>query len=173
MCKVLKPSEESRALRRTFGQYPTGVAVVIAKTDEGHLVGMTINSFASASIVPPLITWCIDRKAASYCAFANCKEFSITLLADGQVDMAQRFATRGTNKFEGVRLNNDQKIPSLAGGCATMQCFNYRSLREGDHLMLVGLVMHHQQNDKQPLVFAQGQFQQLVLPVEDKTQEAA
>lgn len=173
MCKVLKPLEESRALRRTFGQYPTGVAVVIAKTDEGRLVGMTINSFASASIVPPLITWCIDRKAASYCAFANCKEFSITLLADNQADLAQRFATRGTDKFKGVNLNHDQKTPSLAGGCATMHCVNYRSLREGDHLMLVGLVMHHQQNDKQPLVFAQGQFQQLTLPTNTKAQAAA
>lgn len=173
MCKVLKPNEESRALRRTFGQYPTGVAVVIAKTDEGRLVGMTINSFASASIVPPLVTWCIDRKAASYCAFANCKEFSITLLADNQADLAQRFATRGTNKFEGVRLNKNQETPALAGGCATMHCVNYRSLREGDHLMLVGLVIHHQQNDKQPLVFAQGQFQQLAKALDIKSQAAA
>jgi len=173
MCKELKPSEESRALRRTFGQYPTGVAIVIARTDEGHLVGMTINSFASASIVPPLITWCIDRKAASYCAFANCKEFSITLLADNQADLAQRFATRDADKFEGVNLIHSQKTPALAGGCATMHCVNYRSLREGDHLMLVGLVIHHQQNDKQPLVFAQGQFQQLAPPIEIKSQAAA
>lgn len=173
MCKVLKPSEESRALRRTFGQYPTGVAVVIAKTDEGHLVGMTINSFSSASIVPPLVTWCVDRKAASYCAFANCREFSITLLADNQTELAQRFATRGADKFKGVRLNNDHDTPALAGGCATMHCFSYRSLRMGDHLVLVGLVIHHQQNEAQPLVFAQGQFQQLAQSVEDETKAAA
>jgi len=173
MCKVLKPSEESRALRQTFGQYPTGVAVVIAKTDEGHLVGMTINSFSSASIVPPLITWCIDRKAASYCAFANCREFSITVLAENQLDLAQRFAARSSNKFKGVALERSKSTPALAGGCATMHCISYRSLRMGDHLILVGLVLHHEQSDEQPLVFAQGEFQQLALSVEAKAQAAA
>lgn len=173
MCRVLKPSDESRALRQTFGQYPTGVAVAIASTGEGRLVGMTINSFSTVSIVPPLITWCIDRKAASYSAFANCKEFSLTLLSENQSDLAQRFATRGADKFEGVLLDNNHGIPALTGGCAILRCTNYRSLLMGDHLVLVGLVRHHQKEDKQPLVFARGEYQKLIGPVEDKSRVAA
>ncbi|WP_421866966.1 flavin reductase family protein [Motiliproteus sp.] len=161
MCKVLTPSKETRALRGTFGKYPTGVAVAIAQNDEGELVGMTINSFTSASMVPPLVTWCIDRKAASYCTFANCQGFSLTVLSAKQADLAQRFATRGIDKFKDIKLDNSHSIPALAGGSAVMRCHHYRSMLMGDHLILVGLVMDHDQSDKQPLVFAEGQFQQL------------
>ena len=161
MCKQIPPNEATRALRGTFGKYPTGVAVAIARTDEGQLVGMTINSFTSASMVPPLVTWCIDRKAASYCAFANCQGFSLTILSAQQADLAQRFATRGINKFEDIKLDNSHSIPALAGGSAVMRCRHYRSMLMGDHLILVGLVMDHDLSDKQPLVFAEGQFQQL------------
>jgi flavin reductase (DIM6/NTAB) family NADH-FMN oxidoreductase RutF len=83
-----------RALRAAFSQYATGVAVATTGAPGGHPVGMTINSFSSVSLDPPLILWCLQLESASLGAFTTADHFAINLLAAGQERLARQFAAR-------------------------------------------------------------------------------
>ena len=122
---------------------------------------MTINSFTSISLAPALVAWSIDRAAASYRHFATAKSFCITVLNDCQSDIARRFSTQGEDKFRGIASNTKSGFIPIPDGCAVYECMVHRSVLLGDHLMLVGEVIEYQHYSRQPLVFVQGQFQQL------------
>ncbi|MGI9294957.1 MAG: flavin reductase family protein [Pseudomonadales bacterium] len=160
MCRTIKRTQDSRALRDTLGQFPTGVAVVTALAANGRPVGMTINSFNSISMTPPLVAWCVDRRAISYQTFARTRQFTISLLAEEQLELAQRFAIRGEDKFHGIPVERNT-APIIPDSCAWFQCTTDRQILLGDHLMLVGQVTDFERYPKRPLVFAQGTFQQL------------
>ena len=165
-------SNEIAALRASLGQFPTGVAVVTALAENTRPVGMTINSFNSVSLTPALVSWCIDQQSASYRTFARAKSFAITVLGEDQIELAMRFATRGANKFRGIKYGAED-APVIPNGCAWFKCENYRSILLGDHLMLVGKIVAFARNPIQPLVFKSGQFQQLVQSAGMVSQAAA
>jgi 3-hydroxy-9,10-secoandrosta-1,3,5(10)-triene-9,17-dione monooxygenase reductase component len=152
--------ERTRALRDSLSQYPTGVAIVTARGNKGKPVGMTINSFNSISLSPPLLAWCIDNHAVNFEAFRQAQNFTITLLAQDQVELATRFATRGADKFTGLNVTG-LKAPVIQGGCAWFHCKTYRRHSLGDHLMMVGMVIAHDRHAKPPMVFHNGQFRQI------------
>jgi flavin reductase (DIM6/NTAB) family NADH-FMN oxidoreductase RutF len=153
-------SDKTRALRVALGQFATGVAVVTAIDLNGQPVGMTINSFSSVSLKPALVSWCIDRRAASYATFTRARRFALTVLSTEQADLALRFATRGADKFRGIDIDDGQ-APVIANACAWFRCESYRSIALGDHQMLVGKVSEFGNNALRPLVFSSGQFRQL------------
>ncbi len=160
------------SLRSTLGQFPTGVAIVTALAENHQPVGMTINSFNSVSLTPALVSWCIDHQAVSYATFTKTKSFAVTVLAENQAELAQRFATRGANKFRGIDIIGNA-VPIIPHGCAWFKCETYRSILLGDHMMLVGKIVEFAKNPVQPLVFKGGQFQQLAQIAEVATQVAA
>jgi flavin reductase (DIM6/NTAB) family NADH-FMN oxidoreductase RutF len=167
-----KNSDQVRLLRGTLGQFPTGVAIVTAVAENHQPVGMTVNSFNSVSLTPALVSWCIDHRAVSYETFVTARNFTITLLAENQAELAMRFATRGANKFRGIEfVGND--APIIPHGSAWFKCEAYQSILLGDHTMLVGKVIEFAKNPLQPLVFRGGQFQQLAQTAAVTTQAAA
>lgn len=149
-----------RELRHALGSYTTGVAIVTAPGTDGKPVGMTINSFSSVSLAPALVAWCIDHGAASYEAFVNAGQFTITVLAEEQAEIAMRFATRGADKFPDIETARDA-APIVAGGCAWFKCDLYRSFDLGDHRMLIGEIREYARHSPAPLVFSDGSFQRL------------
>jgi flavin reductase (DIM6/NTAB) family NADH-FMN oxidoreductase RutF len=164
--------DEQRIYRNALGQFPTGVAIVTALGDNAQPIGMTINSFTSISMSPALVAWSIDSSAASCEIFAAANGYTITVLAQNQADLSMRFATRGIDKFQGIRCNAIEP-PAIPGGCAWFKCEAQRSIRLGDHYLLVGHVLDFAQNPTlQPLVFSDGQFQSL-LPAMASTDRAA
>ena len=158
--------------RSALGQFPTGVAIVTALGDNGQPVGLTINSLTSISLAPALISWSIDHRSASYEIFANAQRFAVTVLAEGQADLAMRFATRGANKFQDIEINRNE-APVIPNGCAWFKCETYRSILLGDHTMMVGEVIEFDRNSLQPLVFKGGQFHQPGQSSEITTRAAA
>jgi len=150
-----------RALRHALGGYPTGVAIVTALVENRQPIGMTINSFASVSLSPPLVSWSIDRRAATYQAFSRAPEFTVSVLSAEQAELATRFATRGANKFEDIDVCCNRP-PVIPGGCAWFRCENSHSLLLGDHRMLIGRVVDYASNSLAPLVFSNGRMQSLV-----------
>ncbi len=172
MSQQYKNSDKNNSLRGSLGQFPTGVAIVTALTENLQPVGMTINSFNSVSLTPALISWCIDHRAASYKTFARAKSFTVTVLAEDQADLAMRFATPRADKFQGIKYNC-YDAPVIPNGCAWFKCETYRSILLGDHTMLVGKVIEFGKTPLQPLIFKGGQFQQLARSVEIATQVAA
>jgi flavin reductase (DIM6/NTAB) family NADH-FMN oxidoreductase RutF len=151
---------QAGALRVAFSRFPTGVAVVTALAENRLPVGMTISSFNSVSLSPALISWCIDRDAASYAAFSRARAFSVSVLSDDQAELAQRFATRGANKFHDIPVEH-RAAPLIPDACAWFKCETCHSVILGDHAMLIGKVINFSDNGARPLVFAGGRFQEL------------
>ena len=171
MSRDHRVDDDNRDLRSALGQFPTGVAVVTARAGDLGPVGMTINSFASISLEPPLISWCIDRSAAGYRTFAAVRRFAVTVLAEDQKELAIRFATRGADKFRGIDLEPGD-APLVPGGSAWFKCETYGMLPLGDHTMLLGKVVEFARNPVSPLAFGGGRFQQLS-PISGAARDAA
>ena len=166
-----KKNSQTRALRSAFGSFPTGVAIVTALTEDQQPVGMTISSFTSVSLVPALVSWCIDRGAASYESFTEAREFSISVLSENQAELAMRFATRGANKFLDIPLTR-REAPLIAAACAWFKCETYRLISLGDHTMLIGRVIDFSANSARPLIFSGGRLQELTPDTELVTRAA-
>lgn len=169
MCRKLVPSDKTRALRDALGQFATGVAAVTTLVDGRRPVGMTINSFTSISLAPPLVAWCLDRQAASYLAFARAPRFCISMLSADQASLARRFSRRGADKFADIPVGDE--APVIEGACAYFRCEAYKRVSLGDHLMLVGKVIDFDKRCSAPLIFARGEL--LPLPVRSVDEIAA
>ena len=79
---------DSRSLRDALGEFATGVAVVTARTADGAPVGVTINSFASVSLEPPLVLWSLGLQSPTRPAFEACSRYAVNILAADQVEPA-------------------------------------------------------------------------------------
>ena len=152
------PAQDSRAFRRSLGQYPTGVTVIAAR-DGDQLLGMAVNSFAAVSLDPPLVLWSIRRASRSADAFLRCGHFAVSILADDQVEVAQLFGASAPDRFERVRWQPGlEGAPLIDGAIAHLECRLATRHDGGDHHVLIGQVLRHARLPGEPLVFAQGQY---------------
>src|SRR5215510_3233039 len=93
-----------RDLRHALGAYATGVAIVSTLDAQGEPVGITVNSFASLSLDPPLILWSLNAKSPSRASFDQASHFAVNVLSAEQVDLSRRFASRTAQKFSAVPM---------------------------------------------------------------------
>src|SRR6202012_2384905 len=130
------------AFRQALGCFPTGVAVVTASVPGGEHTGITVNSFTSVSLDPPLVLWCIDRKSDRFEAFTKAEGFTISLLGTVHEDVSSRLAKQGKHSLEGVELI-ETKLgpPALADALAIFECENEAVHQGGDHAILMGRVL--------------------------------
>ena len=122
---------------------------------------MTINSFASVSLDPPLILWSIRDDARSADAFIAGRHFILSVLAASQRQLALHFARPAADKFADWKDDFDTGIggcPRLRGSVATFECTIYSRHQEGDHTILLGRVEHHRRSDTAPLLSHMGQM---------------
>jgi len=153
---------DARALRKALGSYTTGVTVITTRTSDGVTAGLTINSFASVSLDPPLVLWSLSLHSPSLPAFQNCSHYAINVLAQDQQALSQRFAATRTDKFAGLDFTlGAVGAPLLPGCCAWFECRNEAHHAGGDHLIFVGQVEGYARSDQPPLVFQGGQYHQL------------
>ena len=76
--------ETQQLFKQALGNYPTGVTVVTATTEEGEPVGLTVNSFASVSLDPLMVLWSIDHKVSTIDTFTKQGKFAVHILAGDQ-----------------------------------------------------------------------------------------
>jgi 3-hydroxy-9,10-secoandrosta-1,3,5(10)-triene-9,17-dione monooxygenase reductase component len=146
--------------RTVLGHFATGVAVVTA-VDRGTPVGLTIQSFCSLSLDPPLILLCPALSSTSWPRVARVGSLCVNLLADGQEELARQFARSGADKYADVGWtpSADTGSPMLAGALAWIDCQIVRSHRAGDHLIVVCVVLDlAARTDLQPLIFYKSGF---------------
>ena len=84
--------EPAVALRSALGRFATGVTIVATESADGHVHCMTVNSFASLSLDPPLVMWTLRSRSARYETYSHCKMFSVSVLAESQIDLARKHA---------------------------------------------------------------------------------
>lgn len=152
------PRVERDGFRRSLAEFATGVTVITTRTGY-ELFGVTSNSFASVSLEPPLVLWSIRRESKSFAAFEGCTHFAVNILADDQIDLSQRFARSGPDKFSGIESSAGQgDAPLLAGCAASFECVSRHAYDGGDHLILIGEVLRYTRYDRQPLLFVKGRY---------------
>lgn len=149
----------TKEFRNTLGCFTTGVCIVTTSIGKTPL-GMTINSFASVSLDPPLVLWGLDNKSVSYDVFANTDFYNIHILTSDQQDLSNKFASKDEDKFADVDWQFDKRsVPFIEGCKSSFRCSAKSSYKEGDHLVLVGRVLElNTDSGEKPLIFAQGNY---------------
>ncbi|AOS98309.1 p-hydroxyphenylacetate 3-hydroxylase, reductase component [Microbulbifer aggregans] len=150
---------EPLQLRQVFGQFATGVTIVTTGSETGEAVGMTVSSFNTVSLEPPLILWCIDKKTGCFEAFNHCEHFAIHVLSQEQEALSSLFARRGVEKFSSLDHHfSEHGVPLLHEYCARLQCTLTARHEGGDHLIMVGRVDTMHTQDRSPLIFHRGHY---------------
>jgi flavin reductase (DIM6/NTAB) family NADH-FMN oxidoreductase RutF len=146
--------------RAALGQFATGVTIVTARNAEGKLVGLTANSFNSVSLSPPLVLWSLARQSSSMPGLLSAKHYAINVLAADQRPLAERFARKGIDRFEGTPWRAGLTgAPVIDGAVAVFECAHHGEHDAGDHVIFVGQVMHCRRRiGVRPLVFHGGRF---------------
>ncbi len=153
------PARARSDYRQALAQFATGVTIVTTLTADGAPTGLTVNSFNSVSLDPPLILWSLSLKAGSLPAFQNCTSYAINMLAAHQLDVAKRFASRGVDRFAGSPWHaGPQRLPVIDGAVAVLIANNRSQYIEGDHVILVGEVIEFDVPGGAPLVFHDGRY---------------
>ena len=153
---------EPDEIRQAFGCYPTGVAVVTTLTPEGSRVGMTISSFNTVSLDPPLILWNLANESCNYAAFADADHFAVHVLADHQGELSGRFAVRAGDKFDGLEcadgVAGDPILPEYS---ACFQCTTEHRYAGGDHMIIVGRILDFEDRKLEPLIFHRSSYRRV------------
>ncbi|GGB84677.1 flavin oxidoreductase [Marinobacterium zhoushanense] len=153
-------SIDAKDFRRALGKFPTGVTVITTTDDRGERIGVTASSFNSVSIEPALVLWSIDKGAYSLQAFTEGRYFTINVLRDDQVEISNRFARRGDDKFAGLEMLEDANgCPRVPGAAAWFACRTWSVYDGGDHFIIVGEVTDYGYEDNVgSLVFHNGRY---------------
>lgn len=154
---------DTREFRNALGRFATGVAIVAAEVD-GHRIGATISSFNSVSLDPPLVLFSLARSAYSFAQWKAARALAISLLAEHQTELSNRFARSGEHKWAGIEdrraANNAPLVP---GWVACFECEPYAVYDGGDHEIFVCRVTGFKVSaaDSHPLVFYAGKYRSL------------
>jgi len=151
---------DPRALRHALGHYTTGVTIITTRTPEREHTGLTVNSFTSVSLDPPLVLFCLSTRSSLLTAFEQADYFAINVLARGQQELSNRFARPSANSWEGVKHRNGAHgCALLADAVATFECARRAIYPGGDHVILVGEVIDFAiVTAPEPLAFYQGKY---------------
>jgi flavin reductase (DIM6/NTAB) family NADH-FMN oxidoreductase RutF len=150
---------DTRAFRQALGHFPTGVCVVTS-VFEGVALGMTVSSFNSLSLDPPLILFSIDGRAPSLPQWERARGYAVNVLAENQKDVADRFAKSRSKKWEGVTYSAGfLDAPVLPGVAAVLECAAWARHEAGDHVLFIAEVKRFRTSpDRRPLVFSGGRY---------------
>lgn len=155
---------DPRAFRGALGCFATGITVITTLCPDGHPVGVTVNSFSSVSLDPPLVQFCLGRAAAAFNDFTKAKAYVVNVLADDQQTLSHRFSKRDEqDRWEGVGIDRwETGVPVLRGCLANLECDVETILDGGDHVIVVGRVRRlASREDGKPLLYFRGRYAEL------------
>ena len=145
------------AYRRALGGFATGVCVVTAHTSEGPL-GITVNSFTSVSLNPPLILWCLDQKSWRHDAFAAADRFAVHMLPVEDKALSDRFAW-GVCRLSMEEFDSTSaEPPRLKNALTRLDCTTADRIVMGDHLTIVGAVQTFETRPGAALTYYRGRY---------------
>ena len=154
-------SIDASAFRNLLGRFATGVTVVTAAGADGVQQGMTVSAFSSLSLEPPLVLMCIDKAATMFEILTTCEKFTVNILSEHQEEIARRFATTETTKFEGVGYSLVDDDAVLDDVLAHAQCTRVNSVEAGDHTIVIGEVRSASVRDGTHLLYFRGGYSSL------------
>ena len=154
------PIDEA-AFKLAMSHFASGVTVVTTE-HEGKSFGMTVASFASLSLHPPLVLICIEKSVKTHDAIAAAGKFGVSILSAEQEQISARFATRAEDKFSGVEVRRGELgVPLIAGAMTTLECSVYDRLPGGDHSIFVGEVLAVRTREGSPLIYFRSGYHEM------------
>ena len=150
-------------LRSALGRFATGVTLLTAMASDGRPFGLTINSFNSVSLDPPLILWSLSLKSPKITAFREAHHYAVNVLAAGQAALSARFASADPDRFSALPFRcGHTGAPLIEGCCAWFECAHAAQYPGGDHLIFLGKIEHFCRGAaSEPLVFFDGDYRAL------------
>ena len=156
---------DAREIRNVMGHFATGVTVITTKDKTGAPFGLTANAFSSLSLNPPLVVVCVDKTVQCYACFDESKAFVVNILSEDQEEISRRFATKGIEKFEGLKWRSGELgVPLLDGAIGYIECRVTTSCEGGDHTIFIGEIIAARAEGERPLLFFKGKYQRLPAP---------
>lgn len=155
---------DNAVFRHMLGSFATGVTVAACRTRDGAPSGITINSFTSLSLTPPLILFCLAHTAKCHADFLRAGQFSINILGADQELIARHFAGREAGDWSRIALMPETggKPPLLRDCLGWMICRRHAVHAGGDHDIIVGEVLELSSvQNADPLLYFRGQYRQL------------
>lgn len=154
---------DSTLFRRTCAQFATGIAIAsTVDPSSGAPHGMTINSFTSVSMDPPLVLICVDRAAGLLSIFEAAGHYGLSFLTVEQKELSSRFARRGEDRFGGVGWRRGRTgVPLIPDALAHMECKIANVVPAGDHAVLIGEVVSADIYSGSPLLYFESGYRSL------------
>lgn len=147
-------------LRAAMSTYPTGVTVVTTSPDGFPAFGMTVNSFTSLSLEPPLIMWNLQKSSDTLKAWKMSESFAVNFLRDDQAELSNRFAIPDQHQLQqDEAIPGESGCPVLAKCLATLECRIHARHEAGDHIIIIGEVLAITVDNKAtPLVYVNNEY---------------
>lgn len=153
-------------LRKVFSSFATGVTVITGIGERNQAIGVTISSFNTVSLDPPLVLWSLSERSILADAFAVGKKQLIHVLERSQEDLAMRFAKTTGDQFNGINFVTEVSgLAKLLDCVAYFECETIAVHSGGDHRIIVARILHCSlHEERKPLIFSRSQFTGLSLP---------
>jgi flavin reductase (DIM6/NTAB) family NADH-FMN oxidoreductase RutF len=158
-----RSGHDPRTLRDALGCFATGVTVVTGLGADGVPAGLTVNSFTSVSLNPPLLLVCLAKEAASATVLTEASHFAVNVLQTGQQPASIRFSTRDEDRFGRTPWScGEAGAPILAESLGVFECERHAVHDGGDHHILVGRVVKASFDASlDPLLYFRGRYRRL------------
>ena len=151
---------DPRSLRNALGCFATGVAVLTTRAAGGQHVAVTINSFSSVSLDPPLILFTLAKRANVLAHFRSAKNFTVNILSHGQEALSNMFARPSSADWKAVQfIEGENGCALFADSLAQLECVPHSEIDGGDHWVFLGTVVRlHLHSVVDPLLFYRGRY---------------
>lgn len=154
---------DARTLRDALGIFPTGVTVATARSSSGEPIGITVNSFTSVSLDPPLLLFCPAKSSRTHDEFIRAEAFAVNVLHIGQQPTSNRFSSRSEHRFSETSWESwTLDVPILSEASANFECRRHAVHDAGDHSIVVGEVVRARFDPwRDPLIYFRGKYRRL------------
>ena len=155
---------DARELRNAFGSFTTGVTLMTTQLPGQEPVGMTVNSFSSLSLNPPLLLWSIDLESSRKQVFDTAETFAVNVLSVHQKELSSAFAKSSNDQTEAINSleQGDFGLPIAADSKAVFECKVWKRVDAGDHQIIIGEIQGFRVKPEAPaLAFAAGRYHEL------------
>jgi flavin reductase (DIM6/NTAB) family NADH-FMN oxidoreductase RutF len=156
-------TDDARKFRNALGWFATGVAVITTQAEGQAPIGITVNSFSSVSLDPPLILWSLDKKSDTLAVFEKVNVFTVNVLREDHRKISTRLSKQGDHCLDGLATRvGTNGLPAIEEALAHFECEVYARHDAGDHIILLGRVTHYEYaEDGRPLLYHRGGYQGL------------
>jgi flavin reductase (DIM6/NTAB) family NADH-FMN oxidoreductase RutF/DNA-binding FadR family transcriptional regulator len=165
------PVADQQVFRDVIGRFTSGVTVITTAVD-GTRFGTTASAFSSLSMDPPMVLVCLNKTSETQAAVLKAGAFAVNILAEGQQDLAYRFAGKGDKFGELVHDVGHRGVPVLPGTLAHLECGVGETVTGGTHTVFLAHVAVAAGHDGTPLTYYRGRFGRLESVREEEAYQA-